>query len=269
MIKQAIEARTLSEQERLLEALKKLVEEDPTFHIINDENSGQIIINGIGELHIEVMVDRLKREFGIEVRVGNPEVSYRETITNEVQCEGMFDRSSGKNMFGWVKVKLEPALNEGLVVKSDIVDKKIPKELIEASLSGAREALNVGVKGFPLVDVKVSISDIKYEENASVDVAYKIAASTAVKDAIRMASPVLLEPIFLLEVVSPEVYVGDIIADINSKRGQIESIENKDVMQVLKGMVPLSEMFGYVTKLRSVSQGRASYTMAFSHYKPV
>jgi elongation factor G len=215
------------------------------------------------------MIDRLKREFGVEVRVGNPEVAYKETITEEVECEGLFDRSEGKNIFGWVKVRLKPALNEGLVVKSSIIDKKAPKELIEAALLGAKEALNVGVKGFPLTDVEVNIIDMKYEEGASVDIAYKVAASSAVKDAIRMASPVLLEPICLLEVVSPEIYVGDIIADINSKKGQIESIENKDSVQILKGMVPLSEMFGYVTRLRSISQGRASYTMVFSHYKPV
>ena len=279
VINQAVEAKNLIEQEKLLESLKKFADEDPTFRFANDAHSGQIIISGVGELHLEIIIDRLKREFGVEARVGNPQVNYKETVTSEVFMEGQFDRSGGKDMFGWVKVLLKPAKNKGLLVENDLlgknnkldetkVDKNMPKEMISAAMEGAREALNVGTSGFPMTDVEVRIVEMKYIEGESDAIAYKIAASVAVKDAIRMSNPILLEPVFSVNIISPENYVGDVIADMNARRGRIEGIENKGGTQIINCVSPLSEMFGYVTKLRSLSQGRATYSMIFSHYEP-
>jgi len=278
VINQAVEAKNLIEQEKLLESLKKFADEDPTFKFTNDANTGQIIISGVGELHLEIIVDRMKREFGVDARVGNPQVSYKETITNEVCKEGQFDRASGKDMFGWVKILLKPAKNKGLLVENDLLinnkldttkaDKNMPKEMIFAAMEGAREALNVGTSGFPMTDVEARIIEMKYIEGESDAIAYKIAATVAVKDAIRAADPILLEPVFTVNIISPDNYVGDVIADMNARRGRIEGIENKDGVQVINCIAPLSGMFGYVTKLRSLSQGRATYSMIFSHYEP-
>ncbi len=266
VINQAVEAKNLAEQEKLLDALQRLSDEDPTFEYKNDAESGQIIISGVGELHLEIMLDRLQREFGIGAKIGKPQVAYKETVSLEVEKEATFDRSTGKNMFGWAKILMKPAVNKGLLVENDFENKKMPKEIIAAALDGIKEALKVGPNGYPMTDVEVRLIDLKYEEE-SVDVAYKIAASMAVKEAMRLASPVLLEPVFEIEVASPEDYTGDIIADMNARRGRVEGIERKGGMQLIKGKAPLSEMFGYVTKLRSISQGRASYSMAFSHYE--
>ena len=288
VINQSVEAKNLIEQEKLLESLKKFADEDPTFKFTNDANSGQIIISGVGELHLEIIVDRLKREFGVEGRVGNPQVAYKETITVEVAKEGEFERASGKDMFGWVKILLKSAKNQGIVVGNDLILKngkldemkvdnallslgknnpKLLKELIDAAMEGAREALNVGTSGFPMTDVEARIIEMKYIDGESDAIAYKIAATVAVKDAIREASPILLEPVFTVNIISPDSYVGDIIADINARKGRVEGIETKDGTQVINCVAPLSGMFGYVTKLRSLSQGRATYSMFFSHYE--
>ena len=279
VINQAVEAKNLIEQEKLLESLKKFADEDPTFKFSNDANSGQIIISGVGELHLEIIVDRLKREFGVEARVGNPQVAYKETVTSEVTKEGQFDRASSKDMFGWVKVLLKPAKNKGLLVENDLigknnkldetkVDKNMPQEMITAAMEGAREALNVGTSGFPMTDVEVRIIEMKYVEGESDSIAYKIAATVAVKDAIRMSNPILLEPVFSVNIISPDNYVGDIIADMNARKGRVEGIENKEGIQIINCVAPLSGLFGYVTRLRSLSQGRATYSMIFSHYEP-
>jgi elongation factor G len=278
VINQAVEAKNLIEQEKLLASLIKFADEDPTFRYSNDANSGQIIISGVGELHLEIIVDRLKREFGVEARVGKPQVSYKETITSEVVKDGQFDRASGKDMFGWVKILLKPAKNKGILVDNDLilpngkldetcVDKNMPKEMIFAAMEGAREALNVGTSGFPMTDIEVRVIEMKYIDGESDAIAYKIAATVAVKEAVRAASPILLEPVFTVNIISPENYVGDVIADMNARRGRIEGIENKGGTQIINCVAPLSEMFGYVTKLRSLSQGRATYSMVFSHYE--
>jgi len=297
VINQAIEAKTLADQDKLLEALKRLADEDPTFKYNNDADSGQIIISGVGELHLEIIVDRLKREFNLETRVGNPQVAYKETITQEVIKEGQFDRITGKNMFGWVKLSIKPAKDEGIIINNELLDKKgkiniekaerliqqtpalqsnasplrkggMPIEMITAAMEGAKEALNVGTSGFPMTDIKVNILEMKYIEGESDPIAYKIAASVAIKDAVRSAMPILLEPMFRVEITSPEEYVGDIIADMSSRKGRIEGVELKGNSQLIKCIAPLSEMFGYVTKLRSASQGRASYSMFFNNYEP-
>ena len=279
VINQAIETRTLAEQDKLLEALKRLSDEDPTFKFSNDADSGQIIISGVGELHLEIIADRLKREFNIDTRVGNPQVAYKETISQEIVKEGQFDRSTGKNMFGWVKLSIKPAKDMGVVVLNELLDKKgklntdkvdknMPMEMLYAAMDGAKDALNVGTSGFPMTDVEVNILEIKYIDGESDPIAYKIAASVAIKDAVRMASPVLLEPMFRVEITTPEEYVGDIIADMSSRKGRIEGVELKGNTQLIKCIAPLSEMFGYVTKLRSASQGRASYSMFFHNYEP-
>ena len=268
VINQAIEAKTLAEQDKLLDSLRKLSEEDPTFKYKNDAESGQIIISGVGELHLEIALDRLRREFNISARVGNPQVAYKETIINSVVQEGLFDKESGKNMYAWVKIELTPSKDNGIVVVNQFEDKKTPAEFVEAAMIGMREALNIGPNGYPMSDVEVRLVDLRFEED-SVDTAYKIAASIAVKNALRQASSVLLEPVFKVDVIVPEEYVGEIIADMNSRRGRVEGIDHKGSMQFVKIKAPLAEMFGYVTKLRSLSQGRASYSMVFSHYEPV
>lgn len=266
VINQAIEVKNLSEQEKLIDALQRLAEEDPTFIYKNDIESGQLIISGVGELHLEIIIDRLLREFGIAAKVGKPQVAYKETINTEIEHEGSFDRSGGKNMFGWVKIIIKPAPNKGIIIENDITDKKFPKEFIDAALEGIKEAVKIGPNGYPMTDIEIRLIDSKYEDE-STDIAYKIAASVAVKEAMRISSSVLLEPIFMVDVISPDEYTGDIIADLNTRRGRIDGIERIGAMQLIKGKAPLSEMFGYVTQLRSLSQGRASYSMVFSHYE--
>ena len=279
VINQAIEAKTLAEQDKLLEALKRLADEDPTFKFSNDADSGQIIISGVGELHLEIIVDRLKREFNLETRVGNPQVAYKETIAQEVTKEGQFDKAMGKNIFGWVKLSIKPAKDSGIIIRNELldnkgklntqkVDKNMPIEMLNAAMEGAKEALNVGTSGFPMTDIEVNILELKYIDGESDPIAYKIAASIAIKDAVRSALPILLEPMFRIEITSPEEYVGDVIADMSSRKGRIEGVELKGNTQLIKCIAPLSEMFGYVTKLRSASQGRASYSMFFHNYEP-
>ena len=270
VINQAIEAKTLADQEKLLQSLEKLVDEDPTFKFKLDEESGQIIISGVGELHLEIIVDRLLREFNIPAKVGKPQVAYRETIAGAIRQEGVFDKPiGGKAQYGNVIIEMKQAQrSKGIIINNNIKDDKIPKQFHSAINKGVNEALQVGMNGYPVIDIEVNIVGGSYNQESSTELAYQIAASIAVKDGLRNSGTILLEPVFEVEVVSPEEYVGDIIADLNARRGRVEGINQRGVMQVIKGAAPLSEMFGYVTKLRSLSQGRAVYTMTYSHYEP-
>lgn len=270
VINQSIETKTLADQDKLVETLKRLVEEDPTLAFKYDEESGQTLISGVGELHLEIIADRLNREFRIPVKLGKPQVSYRETITQTVNQDATFDKPiNGKNQYGNVVLKLEPAKRgEGFIVDFRLGQDEIPamyKQLIE---TGIKEALSIGPSGYQMIDVKATVIGANYDEQTPGDIAFKIAASMAVKDGIRKASPILMEPFCEVEVISPDEYTGDIIADLSSRRGKIEGFEPRGSMQAIKALAPLSEMFGYVTKLRSASQGRAVYTMTFSHYEP-
>jgi len=270
VINQGLEAKTLADRDRLLENLGKLAEEDPTFQYKIDDESGQIIISGVGELHLEIIVDRLLREFKMPAKVGKPQVAYRETITEKVIQEGRFEKQmQNKNQFGHVVLEVVPSgTGGGIIFESVVSETKIPKNFIPAIEKGIIEGLQVGPSGYTMVDVKVRLIDGSYERENFTELGYKISATIAVRDAARKASPVILEPYFIVEVVSPEEYVGDIIADLNSRKGRIEGISQRGTMQVIQAIAPLSEMFGYVTKLRSVSQGRAVYTMTFSRYEP-
>lgn len=271
VINQKIEAKTQQDRERLVECLVKFSEEDPTFQFTNDEESGEIIISGVGELQLEILVDRLKREHNLEVRIGKPQVAYRETIAQEVEQDFFFDKQiSGKNNFGYVKLKLKPLeLGRGNVIQFNINEYNVPKQFWNSIEEGIKEGLQIGFLGYPLTDVGVDVVDGRYEKDTYTDLGYKISSSMAVREALRKAKSILLEPIFKVEIVSPEEYVGDIIADFNARKGRIEAIEQRSSFQIIKGSAPLSQMFGYVTNLRSLSQGRASFTMEFSHYEPV
>ena len=270
VIHQAIEAKTMADRDKMIDILVKLEEEDPTFQSKIDDESGDVIICGVGELHLEIIVDRLKREFGISVKVGKPQVSYRETIRATVQQEGLIDKAlGGKQQYAYVKIEVSPGeTGEGLTVENEITKDDLPEEYIEAIERGARESLQVGPSGYPMTDVKVKIMKAEHNEETSSDLSFIFATSSAVRDGVRQAEPQLLEPIFDIEIVSPDEYVGDIIADLNSRRGRVEGIEQQGIMQLIKGKAPLTELFGYVTHLRSASQGRAVYTMRFSHYEP-
>ncbi|MGB9772081.1 MAG: elongation factor G [Candidatus Kapaibacteriota bacterium] len=271
VINQRIEARTQQERDKLIECLNKFVDEDPTFKYTNDEESGEIIISGVGELHLEIIVDRLKREHNLEVRIGKPQVAYRETITTEVEQEYFFDRQiNGRNNFGYVRIRLKPLPRKtGNKVEFLISENEIPKQFWNSIEEGIKEGLQIGFLGYPLTDVGVEVIYGKYEKDFYTDLGYKISSSMAVREALKKAKSILLEPVFKVEIVSPEDYVGDIIADFNARKGKIEAIEQRGNIQIIKGIAPLSNMFGYVTDLRSLSQGRASYTMEFSHYEPV
>jgi len=268
VINQSIEAKTLAEQDKLIIALEKLTDEDPTFCYKNDDEIGQIIISGVGELHLEIIIDRLKREYNLEVRVGKPVVNYKETINSNIQKKLIFDKEvQGKNQYGEVVIELIQdntlKVNE---VESNITDKKVPENLIKLCLESIQQSLQTGLNGYQLVYVKARLLEIKNLEFSS-EIGCKIASSMATREAIKEIGTVKMEPIFSVEVNTPGENLGDIIADINSKRGRIEEIYQNSLMQVVKAKVPLSEMFGYVTKLRSMSQGRASYAMTFSNYE--
>ncbi len=268
----AVEPKTKADQEKLVDSLQKLTEEDPTFRMTTDEETGQTIISGMGELHLEIIVDRLKREFKVEANVGRPQVAYKETIKKKVVQEGKFIRQSGgRGQYGHVWIEIEPnEKGKGYEFTNAIVGGVIPKEYIPAVSEGIQEALQTGVlAGYPVVDVKVKLFDGSYHEVDSSEMAFKIAGSIAFKEGARKADPVLLEPIMDVEVVTPEEYMGDVMGDLNSRRGRIEGISTRRDAQVVKAMVPLSEMFGYATSLRSMTQGRAIFTMQFSHYDEV
>ena len=273
VISVAIEPKSKADQDKLALALQRLAEEDPTFKVRFDEQTGQTIISGMGELHLEVLIDRMMREFKVQAKVGRPQVAYKETITQPVRQEGRFVRQTGgRGQYGHVVLELEPLPpGSGFVFESKIVGGAIPKEYIPAVEAGVREALDAGVlAGYPLVDIKATLVDGSYHEVDSSDMAFKIAASMATREGAKRAKPVLLEPIMKVEVTVPEQYLGDVIGDLNARRGQIESIEQRpDGTQVVRAYVPLAEMFGYATRLRSLTQGRGTFTMEFDHYEKV
>lgn len=268
----AIEPKTKADQEKMGIALQRLAEEDPTFRTYTDPETGQTIIAGMGELHLEIIVDRMFREFKVEANVGKPQVAYKETIRKAVKAEGKYIRQTGgRGQYGHVWLEIEPLEpGKGYEFVNKIVGGVIPKEYIPAVDAGVREALENGVlAGYPVVDVRVTLFDGSYHEVDSSEMAFKIAASLAFKEAMKKADPVLLEPIMKVEVVVPEEFMGDVIGDINSRRGHIEGMEPRSGAQVIRGYVPLAEMFGYATDLRSKTQGRGTYTMQFSHYAEV
>ena len=272
VIQIAIEPKTKADFDKLGEALAKLAEEDPTFRVKTDEETGQTLISGMGELHLEIIVDRLRREFKVEANIGKPQVSYKESIRKKVTVEGKFIRQSGgKGQFGHVWIDVEPnEVGKGFEFTNAITGGSVPREFIKPVEEGVKDGLRSGVlAGYQLVDVKVRLFDGSFHPVDSSEMAFKIAGSMAVKDACRKANPVLLEPIFAVEVVTPEEYMGDIMGDLNSRRGKIEGIGNRNDAQIVKAMVPLSEMFGYATTMRSMTQGRAVYSMTFDHYYDV
>ncbi|MBT1076306.1 elongation factor G [Geobacter grbiciae] len=268
----AIEPKTKADQEKLGISLQKLASEDPSFRVRTDEETGQTIISGMGELHLEIIVDRLMREFKVEANVGKPQVAYRETVTKKVKVEGKFVRQSGgRGQYGHVWIEMEPQEpGKGYEFVDAIKGGVVPREYIPAVDKGIQEAMDTGVlAGFPCVDFKVALVDGSYHEVDSSEMAFKIAGSMAFKEAAAKASPVLLEPIMSVEVVVPEEYMGDVIGDLNSRRGRIMGMEGRAGAQVVSSMVPLAQMFGYATDLRSATQGRATYTMTFDHYEQV
>jgi len=271
VINQSVEAKSTSDQQKMLEALARLADEDPTFKFVNDQESGQLIISGVGELHLDIIVDRLKREFSVQTRVGKPQVAYRETVLKSAIHEYEFEKQIGtKNQYARVKVEIRPSAKSiGNSVKMSDKSNKLQAVLMNALLESAKSSLAVGpIAGYPMVDIEVEILDVGTREGETTDIACKVAVSNAVREAIAKANPSLLEPIFAVEAIAPMEYIGDVIADINSRKGRIEEITQKGSSQGVKASVPLSQMFGYVTKLRSMTQGRGSYTMIFSHYEP-
>jgi elongation factor G len=269
VISVAVEPKTKSDQEKMGVALSKLAQEDPTFRVHTDSDSGQTIIEGMGELHLEIIIDRMMREFKVEANVGKPQVAYRETIRKNAEAEGKFIRQSGgRGQYGHVKLRIEPNPGKGYEFENDISGGSIPKEFIKPVDEGIKEALEGGVlAGYEMVDVKAILYDGSYHEVDSNEMAFKIAGSMAVKEAARKASPVLLEPVMSVEVVVPEEFMGTIIGDLNSRRGRIEGMEHRAGSQVIKAMVPLSDMFGYATHMRSSTQGRATFSMHFARYE--
>jgi elongation factor G len=272
VISVAIEPKTKSDQEKMSVALSRLAEEDPTFQVATNEETGQTEISGMGELHLEVLVDRMMREFKVEANVGRPQVSYRETVRGTAEkVEGRHVRQTGgSGQYGIVYINIEPAPGEGFDFVNEIKGGAIPTEFIPAVEKGIEEALETGVKaGYPMVDVRVTLVDGKYHDTDSSEIAFKIAGSLALKEAAKRAKPVLLEPIFAVEVVTPEEYMGDVIGDLNRRRGRVNGMEPRGNAQVVSAHVPLSEMFGYATDVRTMSQGRATYTMQFDKYEEV
>ena len=270
VISVAVEPKTKSDQEKMGVALSKLAQEDPTFKVNTDPDSGQTIISGMGELHLEIIVDRMMREFNVQANVGKPQVAYRETIRKQSQAEGKYIRQTGgSGQYGHVRIRLEPnEPGKGYEFVNEVVGGVIPKEFIKPVDQGIKEAMEGGVlAGYEMVDVKATLYDGSYHDVDSNEMAFKIAGSMAFKEAARKASPVLLEPVMSVEVVVPEEYMGTIIGDLSSRRGRIEGIEHRAGSQVIKAMVPLAEMFGYATNMRSNTQGRATFSMHFSRYE--
>jgi elongation factor G len=269
VISVAVEPKTKADQEKMGIALQKLAQEDPSFRVHTDEESGQTIISGMGELHLDILVDRMKREFKVEANVGRPQVAYRETIRKSVEAEGKFvKQSGGRGQYGHAKIRMMPTKSgEGYEFENQIVGGSIPKEYIGSVDKGIQEAMQNGViAGYPLVDFRVELYDGSYHEVDSNEMAFKVAGSMAFKNAAMAASPVLLEPMMKVEVVTPEDYMGDVMGDISRRRGQLQGMEDSPAGKVINGHIPLSEMFGYATDLRSQTQGRATFTMEFDHY---
>jgi elongation factor G len=272
VISQAIEPRTKADQDKMGIALSRLSVEDPTFRVHTDAETGQTIISGMGELHLEIIVDRMKREFKVEANVGKPQVAYRETITQSVVEDYRHIRQTGGHgQYGHVKLRIEPnERGKGIAFANEIVGGVIPKEFIPAVEKGVRESCDRGVlAGFPLVDVKVALVDGSYHDVDSSAMAFELAGSLALRDGARRAGPILLEPIMKVEVVTPDQYAGAVIGDLSARRGKIVGMASQGGVQTVAAEVPLSQMFGYATEVRSASQGRATYTMEFGHYAPV
>jgi elongation factor G len=272
VVQVAVEPRTKADQDKLGLAIGKLVQEDPTLRIFTDAETGQTILSGMGELHLEVVIDRMQREFGVAASVGKPQVAYRETIRAVAEAQGRYVRQTGGHgQYGDVTIRLEPLpAGGGFRFESAVAGGAVPREFIPAIERGVAEALEGGVlAGYPMADVKVTLLDGCYHEVDSSELSFKIAGSMALRAAAEKARPVLLEPIMSLEVVMPEEYMGDVIADLNSRRGRIEGIQLRGTSQIIRAMVPLKEMFGYATEMRSRTQGRGSFTMHFGRYEEV
>jgi elongation factor G len=272
VIDQAIEPKTKADQEKLSVALQRLAEEDPTFSVRGDEETGQTVIAGMGELHLEIIVDRLLREFRVDANIGQPQVAYRETVRKRVEgIEGRFVRQTGgRGQYGHAVINVEHNDEQGYEFENKIVGGVIPREYIPSVDKGIRDSLDSGVvAGYPVVDVRVELVDGSYHDVDSSEMAFQIAGSMAIKEALKRANPVLLEPIMRVEVVTPEEFMGDVIGDLSSRRGQIQGMDSRGSGQVIRAMVPLSEMFGYATTVRSKTQGRATFTMQFDHYAEV
>jgi elongation factor G len=269
VIQIAIEPKTKADQDKLSEALQKLSDEDPTFKVRVDEETNQTLISGMGELHLEILVDRMKREFKVDANVGKPQVAYRETITSTVETEGKFvKQSGGRGKYGHVWLEISPnEPGKGYEFENAIVGGAVPKEYITPVSNGVQEALRNGVMaGYQVVDVKVKLYDGSYHDVDSDEVSFKVAGSMAFRQGALKANPVILEPLMDVEVTTPEEYLGDVMGDLNSRRGKIEGFNSRKDAQVIKATVPLAEMFGYATTIRSMTQGRAIYSMQFSHY---
>ncbi|MFQ5508716.1 MAG: elongation factor G [Leptospirillia bacterium] len=272
VISVAVEPKTKDDHQKMGVALGKLLAEDPSMRVITDEETGEVILSGMGELHLEILVDRMRREFKVEANVGKPQVAYRETITKSVEVEGKFVRQSGgRGQYGHVWLRLEPQEpGEGFEFLNEVVGGAVPREYIPAVQKGIEEAMENGVlAGYPMVDFRAALYDGSYHDVDSNEMAFKVAGSMAFKDGAGRAGPQLLEPIMSNEVIVPEEYMGDVIGNLNSRRGRISGMEARGGAQVISSMVPLAEMFGYATQLRSMTQGRATFTMMFSHYEPV
>jgi elongation factor G len=272
VIQLAVEPKTKADQEKLGMAIQKLAQEDPTFRVNTDAETGQTILSGMGELHLEIIVDRMMREFGVGANVGKPQVAYRETIRKNSEAEGRFVRQTGgRGQYGHVKIRVEPLPSgTGFEFEDALKGSNVPREFVGPTEAGIKEALESGIlAGYPMSDLRVTLYDGSYHEVDSSEMAFKIAGSMAIKEAAKRAKPVLLEPIMAVEVVVPEEYMGDVIGDLNSRRGRIEGMELRGTTQIIKSMVPLSEMFGYATELRSRTQGRGSFTMHFGKYEEV
>ena len=271
VIQIAVEPKTKADQEKMGTALAKLAEEDPTFKVTSNQETGQTLISGMGELHLEIIVDRMKREFKVEANVGKPQVAYRETINGAADVEEKYAKQSGgRGQYGHVKIKVEANPDKGYEFINQITGGAIPREYIPAVDKGIQEALEAGVvAGYPVQDVKVTLYDGSYHEVDSSEMAFKIAGSMAIKKAMRAANPILLEPIFKVEVTTPEEYMGDVIGDLNSRRGQVSGMTDRNNAKIINAQVPLAQMFGYATDLRSKTQGRASYSMEFEKYVQV
>jgi elongation factor G len=268
----AIEPMTKADEEKLVGALQKLQDEDPTFRVRVDRDSGQTLIAGMGELHLDIVKDRLDREFRVQCQVGRPQVAYRETIRGTAEAEGLFKRQTGgKGQYGHVKVRLSPGeAGSGLVVTDATVGGVIPKEFIKPALEGCREALERGVlAGFPMIDVSCVVFGGSYHDVDSSDIAFRVAGSMAVQDASKASTPILMEPIMRVEISVPDEYTGAVIGDLSGRRGSVTRMEARSGSQVIGAEVPLASMFGYATDLRSATQGRASFTMQFERYADV
>jgi elongation factor G len=268
----AIEPKTKADQEKMGNALQRLSEEDPTFRVFTNEETGQTIIAGMGELHLEIIRDRMMREFKVEANSGKPQIAYKETILNSADGEGkLVKQSGGRGQYGHVVIKIAPnEKGKGVTIENKTVGGSIPKDFIPAVIKGLNEAsLNGVVGGYPVIDVHIDIVDGSYHDVDSNEMAFKMAAIFALKDGLKNAKPILLEPIMKVEAVTPEEYQGDIMGDLNRRRGKIMSIETKAIVTSVNAEVPLSEMFGYATSIRSLSKGRASYSMEPSHFEQV